>query len=369
MAVATLPSTQEITLVGDKDAASVKPPLIGLTQDELVQLITPLGEPAFRAKQLHQWLYVKCVRDFDAMTNLSKDFRQKLKDHFVVGQLTVAEKQQSMDGTVKYLFRLPTGDFVESVLMYFEDRNTYSLCISSQVGCAVDCQFCATGKLGFKRQLSVGQIVEQYVYAQQDSGQEIRNIVFMGQGEPLLNYDNLLPAVKILNKSAEVGIRHITVSTSGIVPKIDQLADENLQLVLAVSLHAPDNETRSRIMPINSKWPVEVLMASLHRYVDTSGRRVTIEYVLLAGVNDSEWHAHELGKLTKSLKCNINLIPYNPIGEAYGFQRPSTEAIERFHHIVSDYGKKVTTRVERGVDIAAACGQLANKYQTNAASI
>jgi 23S rRNA (adenine2503-C2)-methyltransferase len=209
----------------------------------------------------------------------------------------------------------------------------------------------------------VAEIVEQYVYVQSDSGQEVRNIVFMGQGEPMLNYDNLMQSIRVLNKSAEVGMRHITISTSGIVPRIYDLAKEDLQLTLAISLHAPDNGTREAIMPLNKKWPLEELMPALHHYVNTTGKRLTIEYILLAGVNDQPNHAQALGKLLQGLKCNINLIPYNPIGEAYGYERPSGNAIHRFKDALLPYGKKVTVRVERGVDIAAACGQLANKVK------
>lgn len=336
--------------------------LIGKTAEELKELVVGLGEPAFRAEQLHHWLYVKCVRDLDKMGNLAKTFRQVLAENFQIGPLRIAEKQSSKDGTVKYLFRLPDGKVVESVLMYFDDRETYALCLSTQVGCAVDCHFCATGKLGFMRNLTVAEIVDQYVYVQNDSGKEIRNIVFMGQGEPLLNYDNLMQAIHVLNKSAEVGIRHITISTSGIVSRIGQLARENLQLTLAVSLHAPNDEIRESFMPINKKWPLDKLMPALFDYVSSTGRRLTIEYILLAGVNDQPEHAHQLGKLLKDLKCNVNLIPYNPIGDDYGFKRPSRNACYIFREIVTGYGKKVTVRVERGVDIAAACGQLANKF-------
>ena len=362
---------QPVTVLNkpSKDNDASRLPLIGLTALELKALVAQMGEPKFRAEQLHHWLYVKCVRDFDDMTNLAKSFRNKLAETHTVGQLRIAQKQVSADGTIKYLFALPDGRLVESVLMHFEERDSYSICISSQVGCAVDCKFCATGKLGFTRNLTVGEIVEQYLYVQQDSGKEIRNIVFMGQGEPLLNYDNLLQAIRILNASAEVGMRHITVSTSGIVPKIEQLAVEKLQLVLAVSLHAPDDETRDQIMPINKKWPVAKLINTLKHYIGESGRRVTIEYVLLRGVNDSVTHAEKLGQLTRSLKCNINLIPYNPIylpeGCGISYQRPTDQAIEQFKRAVSAYGKKVTVRMERGTDIDAACGQLANKAQAD----
>lgn len=340
-----------------------KEALLGKSWDDLRALAQEMGEPKFRADQLHHWLYVRCLRDFDAMTNLKKSFRDKLKERFDIGVLTIAEKQLSQDGTCKYLFRLTDGRVVESVLMYFEERGTYAVCLSTQVGCAVNCDFCATGKLGFSRHLSVAEIVEQYLYVQGDSGKEVRNIVFMGQGEPLLNYDNLMQAIRILNISAEVGMRHITISTSGIVPGIEALAKEDLQLTLAVSLHAPDDETRNRFMPINRKWPVARLMDALHQYVDDTGKRLTIEYILLAGVNDQPSHAHSLGKLLQGLKCNVNLIPYNPIFAGDGYERPSRNASYRFRDIVTGYGKKVTIRVERGVDIAAACGQLANKRQ------
>jgi 23S rRNA (adenine2503-C2)-methyltransferase len=340
---------------------SVLPSLVGLTADEIKAVLKDMGEPAFRADQLHHWIYVKCLRDFEPMQNLSKGFRAKLAEQYQIGCLQIHTKEASADGTVKYLFRLSDGKVIESVLMYFEDRETYAICISTQVGCAVDCSFCATGKLGFMRNLTVAEIVDQYLFVQADSGKEIRNVVFMGQGEPLLNYDNLLRGIRILNQSAEVGMRHITISTSGIVPRIYDLALEDLQLTLAVSLHAPSDEVRETFMPINRKWPLDKLMPALFDYVNKTGRRLTIEYILLAGVNDQPEHAHQLGKLLKHLKCNVNLIPYNPIGEEYGFKRPSRNACFIFREIVTQYGKKTTIRVERGVDIAAACGQLANK--------
>jgi len=335
--------------------------LIGRTYDELCGLAEELGEPRFRADQLHHWLYVRSERNYDAMTNLKKSFRQKLAKRYPVGCLSIAEKQVSSDGTIKYLFRLPDGQTVESVLMYFEERENYAICLSTQVGCAVNCSFCATGKLGFKRNLSVAEIVDQYMYVQHDSGREVRNIVFMGQGEPFLNYDNLMSAIHLLNRSAEVGMRHITVSTSGIVPAIERFTQENLQATLAISLHGPDNATRERIMPLNKKWPLETLMPALHQYVQQTGRRLTIEYILIADVNDQPRHAEALGNLLKNLKCNINLIPYNPIGDGYGYQRPSRNRIHQFLKTLSGFHKKVTIRVERGVDIAAACGQLANR--------
>jgi 23S rRNA (adenine2503-C2)-methyltransferase len=357
-AVASAPSALAFSQAGDS-----RPALIGLSPSELRELALSMGEPSFRADQLHHWIYVKCLRDWDLMTNLKRSFREKLQETYRIGSLEIVEKQVSQDGTTKYLFRLADGKVVESVLMYFEERDTYAICLSTQVGCAVNCDFCATGKLGFSRNLTVGEITEQYLYVQGESGQEVRNIVFMGQGEPLLNYDALLQAIRLLNQSAEVGMRHITISTSGIVPGIEKLAKEDLQLTLAISLHAPNDATREGFMPINRKWPLAELMPSLRRYVASTGKRLTVEYILLAGINDQPQHAHELGHLLQGLKCNVNLIPYNPIDAGDGYERPSRNAIFRFRDIVSTYGKKTTIRIERGVDIAAACGQLANQQQ------
>ncbi len=339
---------------------SAKLPLIGYNLQALEALVKDLGEPKFRAQQLHSWIYVRTQRDFDQMTNLAKSLRVKLAEKYTVGQLSLVEKQVSQDGTIKYLFGLPDGQQIESVLMYFEERDVYAVCLSTQVGCAVNCDFCATGKLGFKRNLTAGEITEQLLYIRHDSGATVRNIVFMGQGEPLLNYDNTMEALHLINRSAEIGMRHMTISTSGIVPMINKLADEKLQLTLAISLHAPDNETRQKFMPINKKYPIETLIPALHRYVDKTGRRITIEYILLAGVNDTQGHAQKLNALLKTLHCNINLIPYNPIGEEYGYQRPSREQVLAFRDWVMEGSHKVTVRIERGTDIAAACGQLQN---------
>ena len=341
--------------------------LIGQTHQQLRELAVAMGSPAFRGDQLHHWLYVKCVRSFDEMTDLSKPFRQALAENYAIGQLTLADCQLSSDGTRKYLFTLPDGNVVESVLMAFQERNTYALCVSTQVGCAMNCSFCATGKLGFTRHLNVGEIVEQYLFVQHHSGVEIRNVVFMGQGEPLHNYQPTVDALHLLNQSAEVGMRRMTVSTSGVVNHIDSLAAENLPITLAVSLHAADDATRDQIMPLNKKWPLAKLMPALHRYVEATHRRMTIEYILLTGVNDSLDQADKLVTLLKGLKCNINLIPYNPISttlpQAVTYQRPSRDRLHAFMHRLLDSGKKVTIRLERGVDIDAACGQLANQHQ------
>jgi 23S rRNA (adenine2503-C2)-methyltransferase len=346
------------------------PPLIGKTQAELVDLFTEMGHPRFRAEQVHQWLYVKCVQSFDEMLNLSKGFRQHLAERFQIGTLQIASKQVSEDGTVKYLFQCADGNVIESVMMYFEERGSYALCVSTQVGCAINCSFCATGKMGLKRHLSASEIVEQYVQVQADSGKEIRNVVYMGQGEPLHNYENTVKSLRILNESCEVGMRRITVSTSGLVDHIDKLAEEEMPLTLALSLHAPNNEIRSRIMPINKRWPLETLIPSLERYLASTNRRLTMEYIMIDGINDQPEHAHQLGQLIQHLKCNINLIPYNPIAKdlprAVDYKRSSNNAIRTFMMILLDrYHKKVTVRLERGVDIDAACGQLANRFQAD----
>jgi 23S rRNA (adenine2503-C2)-methyltransferase len=347
---------------------STLPPLIGHTLPQLEALVAEMGHPAFRAKQLYHWLYVRCARDWDTMTDLSKAFRAQLAERFSVGTLALHTQQHSEDGTRKYLFTLQDGQVVESVLMHFQERNCYAICLSTQVGCAMNCSFCATGKLGLKRHLTTAEIVEQYLFVQHHSGCEIRNVVFMGQGEPLHNYDNTLAAIQLLNEGAEVGMRRITVSTSGMVDAITRLAGEHLPLTLAVSLHAPTNALREHIMPINKRWPLEVLMPALHAYVATTHRRLTIEYILIDGINDTAENAHQLGALLQGLRANVNLIPYNPIapsllpaGGAH-FKRSPRSAVERFGRIVAEqYGKKVTVRLERGADIDAACGQLANQ--------
>ncbi|MEB3206256.1 MAG: 23S rRNA (adenine(2503)-C(2))-methyltransferase RlmN, partial [Vampirovibrionales bacterium] len=346
------------------------PSLVGHSHEALYSLMQTLEEPKFRADQIHHWMYVKGVRTYEAMSNLAKSTRLKLAERFPsIGCLTLKTREISQDGTQKFLFRLADGKVVESVLMPYQERGTVSACISSQVGCAVNCSFCATAKLGFTRQLSVSEIVDQYLYVQHLAGVEVRNIVFMGQGEPLLNLENLLPAITLLNQSAEVGMRRMTISTAGVVPGILRLAEESFPLTLAVSLHAPDDETRSSIMPINKKWPIAELIPSLHHYSHQTGRRLTIEYILIQDVNDSASQAHQLAQLLKGLKCNVNLIPYNPIApvllpiEGANLKRSTPQAIHQFQQIVSSYGRKVTIRLERGVDINAACGQLANQHQ------
>lgn len=345
--------------------------LSGKTLKEIEEFTTKLGLPRFRARQVHSWIYAKYASSFDEMTDLSKDVRELLKQHATVNLLETAHLQVSADGTRKYLFQLPDGKFVESVLMTFEDRPTLSACVSSQVGCAVGCTFCATGYLGFKRNLSAAEIVDQVMSIQRDTKERISNIVYMGQGEPLLNVDHVIESLHTMIDSVGIGARHITVSTSGIVPGIVRLAEEKIQVTLALSLHAPDPDTREEIVPITKKWSIDELIDALNAYYDRTGRRITIEYVLLAGVTDSPEQARELAALVKDLHCNINLIPYNPTANLDGtvlYQRPSIEAQQKFKRLAESSGKTVTIRLERGTDIDAACGQLHNTFEAEKAS-
>jgi 23S rRNA (adenine2503-C2)-methyltransferase len=335
---------------------NTKKTLSGLTLAELEQFVLDVGEPKFRAKQLHYWLYKNSVSDFDSMTSLSKDFRAKLKDIAVITDIKIKQKLVSSDGTIKYLLEFPDGNSVETVLMKFDKRPNLTACVSSQVGCSIGCIFCATGKRGFIRNLAPVEIVDQILTIQRDTGLKVTNIVYMGQGEPFLNYENVMDSIKILNDDLEIGIRRITISTSGIEPAIYKLSNEHRQLTLALSLHATTHELRQKLMPIEKKYSIESLIKALKHLSETTGRRVTIEYVLIDNVNDRPEHANELIFLLKDLNCNINLIPYNAIDEE--LKPPSKERVDEFRRILENSPKKVTVRLERGADILAACGQL-----------
>lgn len=337
--------------------------LSGMSLEELTAFVKELGLPAYRAKQIHSWIYAKYADSFEMMSDLSKEVRDLLTERATISNLKLAHLEKSRDGTRKYLFQLSDGKFVESVLMAFDDRPSLSACVSSQVGCAVGCTFCATGLIGFKRNLTAQEIVDQVMAIQRESGKRISNIVYMGQGEPLLNTEEVIESIKRLMSSVGIGQRHITVSTSGIVPGIRRLAEEDLQITLALSLHAPDGDTRDEIVPINQKFPVPDLIDAIKDYYDRTGRRITIEYVMLAGVTDSPDQAEQLAELVRDLHCNINLIPYNPTRAKDGavlYERPSREAQYRFKQLAESTGKTVTIRLERGTDINAACGQLHN---------
>lgn len=373
-----------VKLVAEVQEALAKTSLIGRDLEDLQILMAELGLEKFRAKQIYKWIYAKSVRDFDQMTDLSKKTREILKEKTQVGSLKLKDKQVSKDGTVKFLFELSDGNVVESVLMRFETKEDeyqdydeagnakyerrvssvrHTACISSQVGCAVGCTFCATGTLGFKKNLNSSEIIEQVLFVQAETGERVDNIVYMGQGEPLHNYDELVESIHTMREDVGIGARHITVSTSGIVPKIHQLADEGVQLTLALSLHDPEDKDRDYLVPINKKWKIKDQIDALQNYVNKTNRRVTIEYVLLSGVNDSPHKAKLLGQLVKDLHCNINIIPYNPTDVKDPYQRSSKERIQEFKTIVeqNSKGKKVTVRQEKGTDIDGACGQLANK--------
>ncbi len=334
--------------------------LSGLNLEEIESVTSQLGASKFRARQIHNWIYLKSVSSIDEMTDLSKKFRDELNKVAKVSEIKIKVKQESADGTIKYLLEYPDGECVETVLMRFDNRANLTACVSSQVGCAVNCSFCATGKRGFIRNLTYKEIVEQVLTIQRDTGLKVTNIVFMGQGEPLLNLDNVLKAMQIFNEDFQIGARRLTVSTSGIIPKIRALADLDMQSTLALSLHAPNHEIRSKLMMIEEKYPMDELKKALKYYVDKTGRRITIEYLLIKNLNDTAECAKQLAIYLKDVKCNINLIPYNPT-EKNDYQRPSNNSIMKFKYLMEHSGKKVTVRLERGADIDAACGQLRGK--------
>ena len=334
--------------------------LSGMSLEELEKLMSELGATKFRAKQIHNWIYTKSVSTIDEMTNLSKDFREQLKGIASVTETKIKVKQTSKDGTLKYLVEYPDGECVETVLMRFDNRANLTACVSSQVGCAVNCSFCATGKGGFKRNLDYKEIIEQVLTIQRDTGLKVTNIVFMGQGEPLLNLDNVLKALEIFNNDFQIGARRITISTSGIIPGINRLAEMDLQSTLAISLHAPNHKLRAEIMPIENRYPLDELKKALLNYVEKTGRRITIEYILIHNFNDTFEVAKELAHWLKDIKSNINLIPYNSVIEN-DYKKPSSSDIMKFKYLLEHSGKKVTVRLERGADIDAACGQLRGK--------
>ena len=334
--------------------------LSGLSLKEIEDFVASLKASKYRAKQIHNWIYSKSVNSIEEMTDLSKSFREELKKIATVSNSKIKIKQESKDGTLKYLIEYPDGECVETVLMRFDNRANLTACVSSQVGCAVNCSFCATGKRGFIRNLTYQEIVEQVLTIQRDTGLKVTNIVFMGQGEPLLNLENVLKALEIFNNDFQIGARRITISTSGIIPKIYELAEMELQSTLAISLHSPIHEQRAKLMPIENKYPLNELKKALKYYIEKTGRRITIEYILIHEFNDSLEVAKKLAEFMKDLKCNVNLIPYNTVGESI-YKKPNNNDIMKFKYIIEHSGKKVTVRLERGADIDAACGQLSGK--------
>lgn len=334
--------------------------IYGLTFEELEHWLTEQGEARFRAAQIYDWLYQKRVRSFDEMSNLSKSLRRKLAEHFDMESLQEITRQTSQDGTIKFLLQLPDGNAIETVIMRHDYGN--SICVTTQVGCRIGCTFCASTLGGLKRNLAPGEIVAQMVFAQRvldAEGERAGHVVVMGIGEPFENFDSLIKFIRIINheKGLNIGQRHITVSTSGIIPKIYEFADLKLQVRLAISLHAPNSELRTKLMPINRAYPLPKLLDAAKYYVEKTGRRISFEYGLFGGVNDQQEHAVELANLVKPIFCLVNLIPVNFVPER-DYVRTPKEGIERFKKILEDHGIVVTLRREHGSDIAAACGQL-----------
>ena len=328
--------------------------------DSLKEEFVNMGEKSFRAEQVFKWLYVDKVKEFDEMTNLSLELREKLKQNYTICNFKILKKQESSDGTKKYLFDILDGNAIETVLMSY--HHGYSLCVSSQVGCKMGCKFCASTGIQFARNLTSGEIVEQILAVEQDNNIRISNIVFMGIGEPLDNYDNVVNAIRIINnqKGINIGARHISISTSGLVPKISQLAEENIQCTLSISLHATTNEQRSSMMPVNNRYPIEELLKACKDYINKTNRRISFEYALAKDNNDNLEDAKRLVHLLKGMICHVNLIPINKI-ENGEFTKSTNENIIKFRDYLNDHGIVATIRRELGSDIDAACGQLRRK--------
>ena len=370
--------------------SSKKTDLLSLSLPEMQQWFVERGEAPFRAKQLYNWLYQQLVTDFSSMTNLPHALRSRLAQEASIGPMIVRSELHSRDDrTRKILLELSDGKLIESVLMLYppigESGARATVCVSTQAGCAFGCTFCATGQMGFDRHLSAGEIVAQVLFFARElraspwvlkgdhEGRpltpidHVTNIVLMGMGEPLHNYNNVLQALRILNSPGgfNLGARHMTVSTVGLVPAIRKLSQEPLQVNLAISLHAPTDELRSQTMPVNRKFPLKELLAACQDYIAATGRQVTFEYVLLAGVNDTPEHAHQLGELLAPLKqfAHVNCIPVN--ATAAGYRPPGDDAIHAFRGILFEHGVSNTVRAERGDDIAAACGQLRTRFEKN----
>ena len=329
-----------------------------MTQQELARFLKELGEPAFRAKQVFTWLH-RGVTSFEDMTTLSKPLREKLAERCFITAPTVARKQESrLDGTIKYLWELSDGNCIETVLMQYHHGNT--VCISSQVGCRMGCAFCASTIAGKVRDLRPSEMLDQVLFTQLDSGREVSNIVLMGIGEPLDNMENVLRFLELVNHpdGMNIGMRHISLSTCGVVPGIDALAEKELQLTLSVSLHAPDSETRSRIMPVNRAYDVELLFDACHRYFQRTGRRISFEYAMIDGVNDNDWQADLIAKKLRGMPGHVNLIPLNDVVESP--YKPSRR-IAAFQKRLESHGVTATVRRSLGGDIDASCGQLRRK--------
>jgi 23S rRNA (adenine2503-C2)-methyltransferase len=342
----------------------MKQDIKSMTLAELQDAFAALGEPKFRAKQVFAWLHRGAV-SFEAMTNLSKPLRETLDSLYFITAPTVARKQISrLDGTIKYLWRLRDGNCVESVVMQYHHGNT--VCISSEVGCPMGCKFCASTIGGLVRRLEPSELLDQVLFSQLDSGLPISNIVLMGIGEPLDNFDNVMRFLELVNSpdGMNIGMRHISLSTCGLVDKIEQLAERDLQLTLSVSLHSPDDESRSKIMPVNRRWPVDTLLSACRDYFAKTGRRISFEYTMISGVSDSPEQAQLLAKKLAGMGAHVNMIPLNNVTES-GLHTSSRQAIRRFQTILEENGVTATLRRTLGSDIDASCGQLRRKYESN----
>jgi len=330
--------------------------------EDLKEEMKLIGEKPFRAEQIFKWLFQDKVMSFDEMTNLSLELRQKLNENYSIGNFKIVKMLESVDGTKKYLFDVQDeeGNLIETVLM--EYHHGYSVCVSSQIGCKMGCKFCASTGIPFSRGLEAGEIVEQIVAIEQDQGIKVSNIVYMGVGEPLDNFENVMKSIEIINnpKGLNIGARHISISTSGIVPKIYELADRKLQCTLSISLHASNNAKRSAMMPVNNAYPIEKLMEACRYYIEKTNKRISFEYALAKDNNDNLEDAKELVKLLSGMLAHVNLIPINHIEDGK-FTKSTNENIIRFRDYLNDHGITATIRRELGSDIEAACGQLRRK--------
>ena len=336
-----------------------------LSMEELNQELKIFGLPSYRSKQVFQWLHQKNVTSFEEMLNIPKNIRQTLSERYYIAVATIEKKQISCyDNTVKYLFRLYDGERIESVLMNY--HHGYTLCISTQAGCKMGCTFCATGKGGFSRNLTPSEMLAQIQSAQTDNNIRIANIVLMGMGEPLDNFENVLKFLSLVSDAngLNIGMRHISLSTCGIVPKIYELAEKKLQITLSVSLHAPNDTIRNRTMPVNQVYPVGELIKACRYYTKTTKRRITFEYAMIDKVNDSDSCAEELAQLVKGMLCHINLIPVNNVTET-NYRKSQKKRLIQFAGILEKNGVPTTVRRTLGADIDASCGQLRRKHQTN----
>lgn len=327
------------------------------TLEQLAEQLKAMGQPAFRAKQIFHWLHQKLVTEFSAMTDQPKALLAKLEEEYYIAAPVIQRRQQSKDGTVKYLFRLADGNCIETVVMRYNYGNT--VCVSTQVGCRMGCRFCASTQAGRVRNLEAGEIAAEIYAAQKDIDERISHIVLMGIGEPLDNFDNVMDFLTIISspEGVNIGMRNISLSTCGIVPQIDKLAEKKLQLTLSISLHAPNNAMRSQMMPVNDAYPVEELIAACRRYQKVTGRRISFEYSMVRGVNDSPATAKELAKLIRGMGAHVNLIPINPV-DGSPYSATDAENVKRFQNMLTDLGVNATVRRRLGSDISAACGQL-----------